>query len=84
MNVDNLQRELQFAFRDPRDIEQIVDQPRFELDVAANHFERFVQFRRAWRACFQFADHCDDRRKRIAQLVREQGEELILRGVRAD
>ena len=35
-------------------------------------------------ARFQFAHHGDDRRERIAQFVREQGEKLILGRVRAD
>ena len=36
------------------------------------------------RAGFELADHGDDRRKRVAQLVREKGEELILGRIRAD
>ena len=40
--------------------------------------------RRIRRARLEFADHRDDGRKRVAQLVREEREKLVLGGVRPD
>ena len=84
MDVHRLEAELELALRDAGDIEQVVDQSRFQLDVATDDCERVPDFRRIRRARFEFADHGDDGRERVAQLVREQGEKLVLGGVRAD
>ena len=37
MGIDLFQAQLHFAFADPSQVEQVVDQARLELDVAANH-----------------------------------------------
>ena len=46
VHAHGLQAELQLAFGDPGDVEKIVDQARFEFDVAPNYF----QARRGFRA----------------------------------
>ena len=45
VGVHDLEIELDLAFADARQIEQVIDQPRFQLDVAPNDLHRFA-------ACF--------------------------------
>ena len=84
MHRRRLEAELQLPFRDAGDVEQVVDQARFQFDIAPDDRERLAHFRTVRSARFEFGDHRDDGRKRVAQLVREQGEELVLRRVRRD
>ena len=39
MNIHDLEVEPEPAADDPREVEQVVDQPGLELDVAADHFQ---------------------------------------------
>ena len=84
VNRGHLETELELAFGDAGDVEQIVDQARFQFHVAPDDGERLAHFGIVRCARFQFADHRDDRRKRIAQFVREQGQKLIFGRVRRD
>ena len=45
VHARGFEAELEFAFRNASHIEKIVDQARFEFDVAANHFQRPAYFR---------------------------------------
>ncbi len=69
MHIDDFEAELQFAFGDARDVQQIVDQSGLQFDISSNDFQRLAQFGRMWRRGLQFTDHCDDRRERVAQFV---------------
>ncbi len=84
MHAHRFQAELELAFRDARDVEEIVDQPRFQFDVATDHFESPAHVGRIRSARFQLAHHRDHGGKRVAQFVREQCEKLIFGGVRAN
>ena len=80
MNVDDLEVQPQPPAKDPREIEQVVDQPGFEFDVAAYHLES----RQKRRLGFRFQKRRDsnqDRSQRGAQLMAEHRQKAIL-GVR--
>jgi hypothetical protein len=75
--VDLLAGERQLSLADAGDVEQIVDQPGLELDVAADERgvgARFVTQRRVF---FEDRRQPEDRRQRRAQLVAEYGQELV-------
>jgi hypothetical protein len=59
VHANRLKAQLQFAFRDACDVEQIVNQARFQLDVAPNDLERLANRRRIRDGRFQFSDHRD-------------------------
>ena len=84
MHINDLETELQFAFGDARHVQQVVDQARFQFDVASNDFKRLPQLGRSRSHGFQFSNHRDDGRQGVAQFVREQREKLIFRGVGVD
>ena len=74
---DGFESELELAFGDASDVKQVVDESRFEFDIATDHFQRMPRRGRIRRARFQFADHGDDGREGIAQLMGQKCEELI-------
>ena len=69
MHARDLESELQFPFCDARDVEQVVDQTRFQFHVSTDHFQRVARLGRIRIGCLQFAHHRDDRRKRVSQFV---------------
>src|ERR1700693_1133472 len=80
VSIDHLEIKLHLAFTDACEIEQVVDEPRFQLHIATNHLERFVDiFRQSF--FLQIYGGGDNRRQRRAQFVTEHGKELILRQV---
>src|SRR5205807_7798892 len=42
MSVHQLEAQLDFALADPRQVEEIVDQARFELHISSNQLQRFA------------------------------------------
>ena len=46
MRIDLFEIQLQLVFCDPGQVEQIVDELAFELDVSAHHREGGIEFRR--------------------------------------
>ena len=66
VHANRLKAQLQFAFRDACDVEQIVNQARFQLDVTPNDLERLADRRRIRNGRFQFSDHRDHWREGIA------------------
>jgi hypothetical protein len=74
--------ELEAIAADAADIEQIVEQPRHLPDLALDHVAQRVELRigRPFRA--QHVQGVEDRRERVAQLVRQRGEELVLAAIR--
>ena len=78
--VDTLAAQLDLARGDARDVEQIVDHAREVRDLALDdaplaRIGRLVAPRHD-------LERGDDRRERVAQLVAEHGEELVLGAVR--
>ena len=69
VNAHDLEAQLQLALGDSGDIKQVVDQARFQLNVAADDLECSPDVGRGRHGRFQFAHHRDDRRERITQLV---------------
>ena len=69
MHANGLETQLEFAFCDAGDIEQIVDQTRFQLDVAPDDLEGFSDLRRVRHVRFQLAYHRNHWGEWIAQLV---------------
>ena len=74
------QRDL--AAADARDVEQVVDQPRHVPDLAAQHRARARRYHRVVRPHLQELERGEHGRERVAQLVRQHGQELVLAPVR--
>src|SRR4051812_39034002 len=68
----------ELAARDARDVEEIVDEPRHLVDLAVDHRARPFELRREAALLGEQRDRVADRRERVAQLVRQHGEELVL------
>ena len=81
VRIDHLEVELDLPFADTGQIEQVVDQPRLQLDIPANHVQRFLDVFRQAGFTFQVDCGSDDRSQRRPQFVAEHGEELIFREV---
>ena len=79
--VDRLALQRDLAARDARDVEQVVDQPRQLVDLALDDVARA----RALLVGQLLEPHqlhrVADRRQRVAQLVRQHGQELVLAAV---
>ena len=76
--ASRLAAQIDVAARDARDVQQVVDQPREVLHLPLDHVARPGELRIGQRAPAHDLDRVADRRERIAQLVREHGEELVL------
>ena len=74
--------QLDAALCDPRDIEQVVDQPRQMRDLALHEVHRLFHLWIVGQLSGQDLACVADRRERISQLVREHRQELILAPVR--
>ena len=66
---------------DPRHVQEVVDQPGFHFDAAADHFQRLAHCRRKVGSILEHGHAHDDRRQRRAQFVAEDGEEMVLGAV---
>ena len=75
-DVDRFELELDLPVRDPRHVEKVVDQAAQLLDLAIEHVPRPFDLRRIPGA--QHVNGIGDRRQRIAELVREHRQELVL------
>ena len=82
VQVGSHRRDGQLAAADARDVEQVVDQPRLEFDVAAHHPELIAHFERQGEIGLECGGGHQHRCERRAQLVAEGGEEVVL-GTRA-
>jgi hypothetical protein len=69
--------QLELAARDARQVEQIVDQPRLQLDVALDH-GKLARVAGEVGIGFEARDDGEHRRQRRAQLVAQGGEEAVL------
>ena len=79
VDVHRVVMQFEFSVRDPGQVEQIVDEQRFELDVALEHFEIAAEIVAQVRLAPERRDRHEHRSERRAQLVREHGEELVFR-----
>ena len=79
--LDELGLQLDLAARDARDVEQVVDQPRQVVDLALDDGALALRARLA--AQPHQLQRRQDRRQRVAQLVAEHRQELVLRAVGA-
>ena len=82
MRVAPLEPQREFAARDRGQVEQVVDEPRFEQDIALDHGELFAGVGRESRVFAQEGGGDQHGRQRGAQLVRQRGEKFILRAAR--
>ena len=78
LDLHRLLRQLDRASRDARDVEQIVDEPREMHGLAIDDVARPAQLGVVDRQARHDLDGVANRRERIAQLVREDREELVL------
>ena len=82
-SASELERELDLARVHPRDVEQIVEARRDEVcDLALDHL--VLEAVQARCAAGDQLHRRQDRRERVAQLVTEQREELVLRAARGE
>ena len=72
---------MHLAVGDAGQVEEVIDQPGLELDVAADHGNVGADFRRDVGIGFHRARRHQDRIQRRAQFVTEDGEEAVLRRV---
>ena len=79
MEADALAMQLEFAAGDAGEIEQVIDQARFQLDIAPDGFEIFGERFRDGGVLAQAGENGEHGRERRAQLVAERGEKKILR-----
>ena len=80
--LDRLARQVDLAARDARHIEQVVDQSREVRELPLDHVARPAQLWVGYRLHAHELYGTQNRRQRIAQLVREHREELVLVAVR--
>ena len=78
VGVDGLGAEPELAPPGPHHVEQVVDQPGLQGDVAADHLQGGPEVRRDRGLLEQGGDHRQDRGQRGPQLVREDREEPVL------
>src|SRR5206468_1109602 len=83
MRVNDLKIELHLALIDARQIKQVIDQPRLQFHVAADHLQRFVNLFRQCRLALQCESSGEHWCKRRAQFVAEHGQKLVLRQIGA-
>ncbi len=76
VDVDELRVERELAADEAAYVEQVVDETGFDFDVAADHGEQFPTFRIAG---FRNGGCREHGRQRCAKLVRERGDEPVLR-----
>ena len=60
VHTDNFKTELKLALRNPCDVEQVIDQARFQFHVPSNDLQGLPDFRRIRCARLQFSDHRDN------------------------
>ena len=70
MNANGLKTQLQFPFRDASDVEQVINEPRFQFDISPDNLERFCDGLGIGQLGFEFPHHRDYWRKRATKLVR--------------
>ena len=80
--VDARPLELDLPARDARHVEQVVDEPGEVLGLTADDLLRARGLLAAGQRAVEEVDAVADRRERVAQLVREDAEELVLAPVR--
>ena len=69
------------ALDDPHHVQQVVDQPGLEVDVLADHLQGRADLLGVGRPLQHRGGRQEDRVERRPQLVREDGEEVVLRPV---
>ena len=82
VRIHDLETELHFALADAGQIEQVIDQSGFQLDVTPNHLQGVAYVIRQT-FTFQSEHRRQHRRERGAQLVAEHGEKLVFGEIRA-
>jgi hypothetical protein len=80
--LDPLALELDLAARDPRDVEQVVDQPRHVRDLALDDRARVDRLLAVRLDVIEDEQAAADRAEWVAQLVREHREEIVLAAAR--
>jgi hypothetical protein len=76
--VSGLRPQFQLAAAHARHVEQVVHQPHHVRELAVHHVARARRHRRQFAHPAQDLQPRADRRQRIAQLVRERGDEFVL------
>src|SRR5437763_13492590 len=82
VHVDGFVRQLELAVSNAGEIEEIVDEQSFELDIAPEHLQ--IASCVIWNVMIALkrSDGHEHGRKRRPQFVGERGEELVLRAIR--
>ena len=80
--LDALPAELQFAARNSRDLQQVVDQPHEVGQLAFEHAARLLRHRRLALARFQQLDRVANGSQRVAEFVSQRRQKFVLPPVR--
>ncbi len=76
-----LQPQLDSAGGDPRDLQQVVDEPHHVIDLPLQHFQHAIGSRVVAARQPQDIERIADRRQRIAELVGQRRQKLVLAAV---
>ena len=79
--IDAFPVQQDLALRDARHFHQVVHQPRQVLGLPVDHLARLFQLARQRPEHAHHRGRIADRRERVAQLVRQRGEEFVLAAV---
>ena len=81
LEIDVILLELELAARDARDVEQVVEQQRHVLHLALDDLAAPLALALVGGVRIEDAHGVADRRQRIAQLVRQRRQELVLAAI---
>ena len=81
MGVNWSKSQLQFVFRDAREVEQVIDQLRFKFHIATDHGQRAFDFSRLCRFGLERFERGNYRSERRAQFMRKHCQKMIFRPV---
>ena len=76
--VDQLRREDDFAGRDSRQVEKLVDELDHQRHLTFHHADKIYRFARIPRVLGQDVQPCANRSQWVAQLMSQRGKELVL------
>src|SRR5947209_901810 len=77
VRVNDFKTQLDFAFTNSGKVQEIVDQPRLQLDIAAYELERFAHRLRKSAFAFKGQDRCQYRGEGSPELVAQHRQEFV-------
>lgn len=78
MCIDDIEVQRELAADDPVQIQQVIDQPRFQLGITPDDLDQWSQFFGKSRIGFKHLRDCQHRGQRRSEFVAEHRKEMIL------